>query len=174
MISYREFRFTDYKTIKNLLNSSKNRRMSYDINYLNIEKMIKCFLFFNDNKLAMLSGIDNISEFVPNTFRILTRAITTKYSPKCWGPTIEEKFFSNIMAGISVEYCEKIDDNMNIVITTNENSRISNVVIRQKKDWMSYRDVKMIYGVPQIIWNINLEKCKNMTNKWKEKLCMDF
>ena len=105
MITVREFRYTDLQLLQKFISEWKKRKLNYDIQYLNIEKMLKCFLFFKDDKLAMLSGIDNISEFVPNTYRILTRAITTKYSPRCWGPTIEERFFSNVMAGISIDYC---------------------------------------------------------------------
>ena len=78
MITYRDFKYTDYKVIQKLIPEFEKRRLNYDINYINIEKMLKCLMFFNNDKLAMISGIDDISDFIPNTYRILTKAITTK------------------------------------------------------------------------------------------------
>ena len=174
MITVREFRYTDLQLLQKFISEWKKRKLNYDIQYLNIEKMLKCFLLFKDDKLAMLSGIDNISEFVPNTYRILTRAITTKYSPRCWGPTIEERFFSNVMAGISIDYCQKTDKSKNIVITTNDNSRISTIMKKSNTNWMNYRDIKLIHGEKQIIWDIDIMNCKKMTEKWKRKLNLVF
>jgi hypothetical protein len=168
----RDFRFTDYKLIQEFIPHWKTRRFNYDIDYLNIEKMLKCILFFNDDKLAMLSGIDDLHQVIPDTYRILTKATTTKYKPICWGPYIEDKFFSNVMAGISVEFCLK--EHKNIVITTNKNSRISNVVLNNKRRWLKYRCVKKIFNVDQIIWDIDIDECIKLTDIWKEKLCMDF
>jgi hypothetical protein len=174
MIIVRDFRYTDLKLLQKFILDWKKRKLNYDIKYLNIEKMLKCFLFFKNDKLAMLSGIDDISEFVPNTYRILTRAITTKYSPRCWGPTIEERFFSNVMAGLSIDHCQEIDNTKNIVITTNADSRISNIMKKSNKGWMTYREVISIYGENQIIWDIDIVNCKIMTEKWKIKLDLVF
>ena len=79
MITVRDFRYTDYKLVQELIPEFKKRRLNYDIDYINIEKMLRCLMFFNNEKLAMISGIDDISEIVPNTFRILTKEITTKH-----------------------------------------------------------------------------------------------
>lgn len=148
----------------------KNRNLNYDINYLKLDRMLECFLFRNNQNLAMISGIDDISQFLPNTYRILTRATTTKYRPICVGEYVEEKFFSNVMAGISVDYCQKIDKNKNIVITTNHDSRISRIVKKSKKKWLRYAGIINIYGIKQIVWNIDLDECKKLTNIWKNKL----
>jgi len=170
MIAVRDFRYTDYKEIQKHIPEWKKRRLNYDIVHLNIEKMIKCLLFFNDDKLAMLSGIDDISEFIPNTFRILTRATTTKYRPRCWGEYLEERFFSNVMAGISIKSCETINRHKNIVITTNLESRIDQLVKKSKTKWLINRNIVQIYGVEQSVWDIDIKKCKDMTNEWIDKL----
>ena len=95
MIRVRDFRYTDYKIIQKLIPEFERRRLNYDIRYINIEKMLKCLMFFNNDNFAMLSGIDDVSDFIPNTYRILTKAITTKYRPKCWGKYFEEKLFDH-------------------------------------------------------------------------------
>ncbi len=76
MITVRNFRYTDYKEIQKYIPEWKKRRLNYDIDHLNIEKMLQCLMFFNEKNLAMISGIDSLDEFVPNTYRILTKAIT--------------------------------------------------------------------------------------------------
>ena len=118
----------------------------------------------------MLSGIDDVSDFIPNTYRILTKAITTKYRPKCWGKYFEEKLFSNVMAGISIECCEAINSRSNIVITTNKNSRIDLLVKRANTEWLLEQKTVVIHGAEQTVWNIDIEKSKSMTKKWIEKL----
>jgi len=170
MITVRNFRYTDYKEIQKHIPEWKKRRLNYDIGHLNIEKMLKCLLFFNDNKLAMLSGIDDLDEFIPNTYRILTKAITTKYRPRCWGEYLEERFFSNVMAGISIKSCEMINIHRNIVITTNLESRIDQLVKKSKTKWLINRNIVQIYGVEQSVWDIDIKKCKYMTNEWIDKL----
>ena len=168
MITFRDFRYTDHKLLQEFIPELKRRRLNYDIKYINVEKMIKCLMFFNQNKFAMISGIDDVSKYIPNTYRILTKATTTKYKPKCWGPFVEDKFFSNTMAGISVDFCLK--EGKNIVITTNKDSRISNVVLKSKKRWLKFRQIKKIYDVDQLIWDIDVDECIKSTNYWKKKL----
>tara|TARA_Y100000813_G_C24070603_1_gene308524 strand:+ start:147 stop:689 length:543 start_codon:yes stop_codon:yes gene_type:complete len=170
MITVRDFRYTDYKLVQELIPEFKKRRLNYDIDYINIEKMLRCLMFFNNEKLAMISGIDDISEFVPNTFRILTKAITTKHRPKCWGEYFEERLFSNVMAGISIEYCHEINDSKDIVITTNYNSRIDLSVKKSKRQWLIPRNVVDINDKKQTVWEIDIMKCKKMTDKWIKKL----
>ena len=174
MITFRDFRYTDYKLIQDHIPEWKARRLNYDIDHLNIEKMLKCLLFFNNNKLAMLSGIDDLQEFIPNTYRILTKAITTKNRPKCWGPYLEERFFSNVMAGISINSCESLNSDISIVVTTNLNSRIDQLVRKSKTKWLIPRNVVQIYGVDQSVWDIDLEECKIMTNEWIDKLAVQI
>jgi hypothetical protein len=170
MITVRNFRYTDYKEIQKHIPEWKKRRLNYDIDYLNIEKMLQCLMFFNEKNLAMISGIDSLDEFVPNTYRILTKAITTRYRPKCWGEYLEERFFSNVMAGISIKFCETINSHKSIVITTNLGSRIDQLVKKSKTKWLINRNIVQIYGVDQSVWDIDIQKCKNMTNEWIDKL----
>ena len=170
MITYRDFKYTDYKAIQKLIPEFEKRRLNYDINYINIEKMLKCLMFFNNNKLAMISGIDDISESIPNTYRILTKAITTKHRPKCWGIFLEEKWFSNVMAGISIDYCQKMINSRDIVITTNFNSRIDLVLKNSKNKSIIFRNIVEINGVKQTVWDIDIEKCKKMTLDWIQRL----
>ena len=169
-ILVRDFRYSDYKEIEKFIPYWKRKKLNYDIQYLNIEKMLKCLMFFNNDKLAMISGIDDVSEFIPNTFRILTRASTTKYRPRCWGEFLEEKFFSNIMAGISVNYCKQINNNINIVITTNEDSPITRLVQCSKNKWLKFREKDYVYDVKQVIWDIDIDECLKMTQYWTKQL----
>ena len=64
--------------------------------------------------------------------------------------------------------------NKNIVITTNDNSRISTIMKKSNTNWMNYRDIKLIHGEKQIIWDIDIMNCKKMTEKWKRKLNVVF
>ena len=169
-ILVRDFRYSDYKEIEKFIPYWKQKKLNYDIQYLNIERMLKCLMFFNNDKLAMISGIDDISEFIPNTFRILTRATTTKYRPRCWGEFLEEKFFSNIMAGISIKSCKAINSHKNIVITTNSGSRIDQLVKKSKTKWLINRNIVQIYEVDQSVWDIDIDECLKMTTKWVDIL----
>ena len=40
MITYRDFKYTDYKAIQKLIPEFEKRRLNYDINYINIEKCL--------------------------------------------------------------------------------------------------------------------------------------
>lgn len=152
----------------------KNKKLNYDINYLKLERMMTCFVFRNNGELAMISGIDDISEFIPNTTRILTRATTTNYKPKCWGEFLEEKFFSNVMAGFSVKWCLDNTPNNKIVVTTNKDSNISKIVKKVKTKWLRYQNITTIYGIEQIIWEVDINNCIEMTKKWCNKNYLNF
>ena len=52
MITVRDFRYTDYKLVQELIPEFKKRRLNYDIDYINIEKMLRCLMFFNNEKLS--------------------------------------------------------------------------------------------------------------------------
>ena len=97
MIEYNEILESDKQEIENFwIRYWRDRNLSYDINFLKLDRMETCFIFRNDGEFCMMSGIDDISEFIPNTIRILTRATTTHYKPKTWGKYIEEIFFTNV------------------------------------------------------------------------------
>jgi hypothetical protein len=161
MISYNEITVQDKREIENYwVEYWKDKgRVNYDLNYLKLDRMETCFVFRNNNNLCLISGIDDISEFIPNTYRILTRATTTHYRPKVWGKYIEDKFLSNVVASISLDWCRKQDSNKKVVVTTNADSRITNVTKRSKKKWLIERTTENIYGVNQVVWDIDYEKC---------------
>lgn len=170
MIEYNEILESDKQEIENFwIRYWRDRNLSYDINFLKLDRMETCFIFRNDGEFCMMSGIDDISEFIPNTIRILTRATTTHYKPKTWGKYIEEIFFTNVVAGISVNWCLENHPSKDIVITTNEDSRITKVLRKYDRNWMTERGIEKVYGVEQVIWDINYENCINMTNQWKNK-----
>jgi len=106
-----------------------------------------------------MSGIDDISEFIPHTYRVMTRATTTQYAPKVWGKYLEDRLFSNVVAGISVDWC--LEENVNVVVTTNVDARITDITRRSKKKWLHERCVENIYGVDQVVWDIDYAKCIN-------------
>ena len=74
------------------------------------------------------------------------------------------------MAGISIDYCQKMNNSRDIVITTNFNSRIDLVLKKSKKQWMIFRNIVEINGVKQTVWDIDIEKCKKMTLDWIQRL----
>ena len=137
----------------------KRGKINYDLNYLKLDRMLTCFIFRNDGDFCLMSGIDDISEFLPDTFRIMTRATTTQYAPKVWGEYLEDRFFSNVVAGISLDWC--LGKTKRVVVTTNVDSRITNVTRRSKKKWLKERSVENIYGVDQVVWDIDYAKCLN-------------
>ena len=47
----KKIKYTDYKLVQQLIPEFEKRRLNYDINYINIEKMLKCLMFFNNDKL---------------------------------------------------------------------------------------------------------------------------
>ena len=63
-----------------------------------------------------------------------------------------------------------INSHKNIVITTNLGSRIDQLVKKSKTKWLINRNIVQIYGIDQSVWDIDIKKCKDMTNKWIDKL----
>ena len=49
-------------------------------------------------------------------------------------------------------------------------SRIDQLVKKSKTKWLINRNIVQIYGVDQSVWDIDIQKCKNMTNEWIDKL----
>lgn len=158
-LSYNEIETNDVLEIENFwVPYWKQRRyINYDINYLKIDRMETCFIYRNHGEFCMMSGVDDISNFIPNTYRILVRATTTQYAPKVWGKYVEERFFSNVVAGISLDWC--LEKGKEVVITTNVDSRITKVVRRSKRKWLHERSIENIYGVDQVVWDIDYERC---------------
>lgn len=160
-LSYNEIERYDRLEIENFWVEYwwKRRKINYDLNYLKLDRMLTCFIFRNDGDFCLMSGIDDISEFLPDTYRIMTRATTTQYAPKVWGKYLEDRFFSNVVAGISLDWC--LGKTKRVVVTTNLDSRITNVTRRIKKKWLKERSVENIYGVDQVVWDIDYAKCLN-------------
>ena len=163
-LSYNEITNDDRREIENFWVEYwwKRGKINYDLNYLKLDRMLTCFIFRNDGDFCLMSGIDDISEFIPNTYRVMTRATTTQYAPKVWGPYLEDRLFSNVVAGISVDWC--LEENVNVVVTTNVDARITDITRRSKKKWLHERSVENIYGVDQVVWDIDYAKCINDRN----------
>jgi len=160
-LSYNEITNDDRREIENFWVEYwwKRGKINYDLNYLKLDRLLTCFIFRNDGEFCLMSGIDDISEFIPHTYRVMTRATTTQYAPKVWGKYLEDRLFSNVVAGISVDWC--LEENVNVVVTTNVDARITDITRRSKKKWLHERCVENIYGVDQVVWDIDYAKCIN-------------
>ena len=163
-LEIRPMGLNDFYQIKKSLR--KRDKLSYDKEWLKLDRMTMCYCFYYNNELVMFSGID----YLEDEMRILTRGTTFKGCPKPWGPSIEEKTFPTVMAGISVKYSKYVEPTRKIVITINKGTRNGNVFRNAKKhDWMKYRETKDIYNVPQDIYDVDEERCHKMTEKWCNK-----
>jgi len=168
MLDVRPMHLSDWRLICEAMKERKG--LNYDPYQMKFDRMVICYCFYWNEKLVCWSGID----YLEGRMRILTRATTLKGCPRPWGKTIEEKFFTNVMAGFSTRYSKYIEPTYDVVITTNTQSRISTLMHKSETDWMEFDQTSNIYGTQQDVWKVDTDRCENMTRKWCRKYGIDF
>ena len=168
MLEVRPMGLNDYYMIKQKLR--KKNRIGYDIEWLKMDRLAMCYVFFYKNDLVCFTGIDYLEE----DMRILTRGTTFKGCPKPWGSTIEERTFPMSTAGISLKYSKYIEPDKPVVTTFEHPTRFSKVMRNSKLTSMKYRETKVIYGVTQDVYEWDVESCHELTGNYLKKYNIDY
>ena len=99
----------------------KGWKNNYNIKGFRLDRLKRAYISFYNDKFLGFSGLEDISEWLPDTYRIFTRNVSTNACDEKWIGRGPENVFYNcrLHAPLQILYAKSKKPNYNIVMSCN-------------------------------------------------------
>ena len=151
----------------------KGYKNNYTIEDFKLDRLDCAWIsFYKDNFLAF-SGIEDVSQWIPNTYRVLTRTVTTNVCDEIWrGHGCENNFYAiKLQVPFQVLYAKSHKPEYNVILSNNAevtdnvgtdaSFRLARYMNNPKNfsDFYDYKNIRIeeIWYTKQYVYDINCD-----------------